>query len=58
MKKKKLFKEKMFLQKREISQREKGMNDPSRRKILPRFVIPHPVSFGQEWYVVKHKKFP
>ena len=29
----------------------------SRGKIPPRFVVPPPVSHGQKWHVVQHKKF-
>ena len=34
------------------------MDNPSRRKIPLRFIISHIVSYGQEWPVVQHKKFP
>ena len=30
----------------------------SRRKIPPRFVVPSPISPGQKWHVVQHKKSP
>ena len=33
------------------------MNDPSRRKIPQRFIIPYTISPIQEWHVVQHKKF-
>ena len=32
-------------------QRKKGMNDPSKRKMPPRFTIPPIVSHVQEWHV-------
>ena len=34
------------------------MNNPSRRKIPLRFIISPTVSYGQEWSMVQHKKFP
>ena len=34
------------------------MNDPSRRKIPQRFIIPPTISPVQESHVVQHKKFP
>ena len=43
---------------RHVSPREKGMDDPSRRKIPQRFIVPPTISLVQEWYVVQHKKFP
>ena len=55
--KKKFFKEKNVSQKkRHTSPGEKGMNNPSRRKMSPRFITPPPISFRQEWHVAKHKK--
>ena len=36
----------------------KGMNNPSRRKMPPRFVVPPLVSPRQKWHVVHQKKFP
>ena len=41
---------------RHIFLERKDMNT-SRRKIPPRFVVPHLVSSEQEWHVVHHKKF-
>ena len=38
--------------------RKKGMNDPSRRKIPQRFIVPSTISLVQEWLVVQQKKFP
>ena len=40
-----------------VSLGEKGMNNLSRRKMPPRFVVPPLVSHGQKWDGVKHKKF-
>ena len=49
IKKKKFFKEKNVSPKeKHTSLVEKCMNYPSRRKMPPRFVIPHLVSLGQE----------
>ena len=59
MKKKKFFKEKNVSPKeRHTSLGEKGMNDYSRRKMPPRFLIPPPISPRQNFHVVKRKKFP
>ena len=51
-------KNKKFSKEKNVSPREKGMNDPSRRKIPHRFIIPLTISHVQEWQVVQHKKFP
>ena len=48
----------IFPKERHVSPRKNDMNDPSRIKRPPRFVIPPSVSLGQEWHVVKHKKIP
>ena len=59
IKKKKFSKRNDFFPKeRHASLRQKGINDPSRRKMPLRFVIPSPISPKQEWHVVKHTKFP
>ena len=52
------LKEIMFLQRRDIFFSERKCMTTSRRKIPPRFFVPPPVSPGQEWHVVQHKKFP
>ena len=36
----------------------KGMNNPSRRKLPPRFVVPPLVPPGKKWHIEEHKKFP
>ena len=38
-------------------QEGKGKNT-SRKKIPPRFVVPHPIPPEQKWHEVQHKKFP
>ena len=59
MKNKKFSKENnVFPKNRHVSPREMGMNDPLRRKIPQRFIVPPIISPVQEWLVVQHKKFP
>ena len=43
---------------RHVSPRENDMNDPSRRKMPQRFIVPPTSLHVQEWHVVQHKKFP
>ena len=43
---------------RHASSRKKGMNNPSRKKMLSRFIIYPTVSSVPERHVVQHKKFP
>ena len=50
-------KNKKFSKEKNVSPREKGMNDPLRRKIPQRFIVPFIISPIQEWHVVRHKKF-
>ena len=58
IKKEKPFKENnVFPKNRHTFPEGKGMNN-SRRKIPPRFVVPPPISPGEKWHVVQHKKFP
>ena len=45
------------LKEKHIFSKINGVNT-LRRKIPPRFVVPPPVSPGQEWHVVQHRKFP
>ena len=44
----------VFPKDRHVSLREKGIDDPSRRKIPQRFIVPPTISHVKEW----HKKFP
>ena len=37
---------------------EMGMNNPSRKGMPPRFVVPPLVPVGKKWNVVQYKKFP
>ena len=58
IKKEKPFKEKNVpLKERHTFPEAKGRNT-SRRKILPRFVVPHFVPPEKKWHVLQHKKFP
>ena len=58
IKKEKPFKEKNVTPKeRHTFPKGKGRNT-SRRKIPPKFVVPHLIPPEQKWHVVQHKKFP
>ena len=58
-KNKKFSKEKNVSPKeRHVSPRGRSMNDPTKRKMPPRFVISPPISLRKEWHVVQDKKFP
>ena len=48
---------KKFSKEKNVSPREKSMNDPLRRKIHQRFIVPPIISPTQERHVGQHKKF-
>ena len=43
---------------RHVFPNKKGMNDPLRRKIPQRFIVPSTISLVQEWLIVQYRKFP